>query len=165
MMISIKSPRLISACLGTGTTRSSLTRMIWLPFCLSILKSTLPRALTTSRHERRGSFDNHYDLFSSGSLLELFRLDFQVTFNRFLCVTQSFVPCLALGGHGELNTFHDEASFFGRFQDHCESQSSQKYTKMRTRCPLAYKNAYRLLDVLQNTSKISMQVGLESCRI
>jgi hypothetical protein len=60
-----------------------------------------------------------------------------------------------LGGHGELNTFRDEASFFGRFQDHCESQSSQKYTNMRRTCPLAYKNPYRSLDVLHNTSEIS----------
>jgi hypothetical protein len=55
-----------------------------------------------------------------------------------------------LAGDGKLDTFRDEASFFGRFQDHCESQSSQKYTNTTGTCPLAYKkkNAYRLLTFI-----------------
>jgi len=69
-------------------------------------EANLPGALTISRHERRGSFDNYFDVFSSDSILELLRPDLKVPLNGFLHVGQGFIPGLALTGDGKFDTFH-----------------------------------------------------------
>jgi len=63
-MISRSNPRFISPCFGTDTTMSSFTRIMWLPFCRATRKPSPARALTTSRQESRGSFDNYFSLFA-----------------------------------------------------------------------------------------------------
>ena len=63
-IISSNKPRFISSCFGTGTTASSFTRIKWLPFCLATQNPAFARALTTSRQESSGSFDNYFSLFA-----------------------------------------------------------------------------------------------------
>ena len=75
-IISISNPRFISLCFGTGSAMSSFTRIMWLPFWRATRKPALMRALTTSRHESRGSFDNYFSLFTLDFPTQKFSFNF-----------------------------------------------------------------------------------------
>ena len=78
-----------------------------LPFCRMGTNPTFRRALMTSRHESRGSFNNDLNTFSFRPLPQPFRFNLQVSLNCFLQVASasSFVsPSEATGSSRHLIT-------------------------------------------------------------
>ncbi len=106
-IIAISVPLLISSCLGMGTTFSPLDMKMWLPLCRTTVYPPLPRALTTSRHDRTGSLLDSYfhHLFLCFRLAKQFSPYIEVAFNGLLYVPDCFFLGFSFRGYGKLQAF------------------------------------------------------------